>query len=206
MIAQLRAFAGLAAGIIAVLAFLPYCVSILKGRTKPSWVSWSIWTVVGFTTLVTYRSVGATSTLWLAGAYVLNPVLVAILAIKYGTRGAGRLDWVCLGGTLLCLLVWAFARAASAALFFNIAIDALGALPTLRKAYDAPETEDSLAWSLAFAASAINLGAVDTWALRISAYPLYSLACMGLIAGTLFWRGRRRRALASSANPVQVTL
>ena len=61
-------------------------------------------------------------------------------------------------------------------------MDFAGAVPTIRKAYLAPHTEDRLAWALFIAGNAFNLLAVDRWQFAIAIYPLYMFLASGTIA------------------------
>lgn len=182
---DLHATAGLVAGIVALLAFVPYIASIIRGVTRPSLTSWFIWTLVGVMIVASYRASGATHTLWVAGSYVLGPLIVTLLSLRYGERGTTTLDWVCLTISVGSLIPWWLLRSAPSALALNILADVLGAVPTIRKSWMAPESEDRLAWLIAFLANCINLLAVAEWTPRIYAYPLYAFATTGVVAGIL---------------------
>ncbi len=186
MTSQMQGWIGVVAGCVAMLALVPYVISILRGITRPSRASNVIWTIVGLMLAATYRESGATHTFWVAAVYVINPLVVTLLSIKYGVKGATWLDWICLAGSGLSLLPWLVLRSAPIALYINIFVDALGALPTVRKAFLTPLSEDRLAWLIAFLANSINLLAIDRWEPQISLYPLYAFAITGLIAGLLY--------------------
>ena len=51
----------MAAGILYVVAFLPYVVSILHGKTKPSRMTWMIWSLLNVITLSSYFRCGVFS-------------------------------------------------------------------------------------------------------------------------------------------------
>lgn len=187
---DMQATAGVIAGIVALLALVPYAVSIVRGKTKPNRASWFIWTFVGLMIVGSYHASGATHTMWVAGAYVAVPLTVALLSIRYGTSGAHSFDWLCLGLSLASIVPWWFFRSAPTALYINIFVDCLGALPTVRKALLDPQSEDRLAWLIAFLANCINLLAIHSWTPEISAYPMYAFAITGLIASILYLRQR----------------
>lgn len=184
---------GVVAGIVALLAMAPYVVSILRGTTRPSRTSWLIWAVVALVLLASYRRSGATDTIWLAAAYFVIPVTVLGFSFKYGIVSASALDWWCLLGAAVGVGAWLLFRSAPAALFICIAVDGIGAVPTLRKAYEEPLSEDLRGWAIAFAASVLNLLVVADWSLQISLYPVYSFALTGAISAILYIR---RRVLA----------
>ncbi|HWQ59591.1 MAG TPA: hypothetical protein VN420_00370 [Candidatus Fimivivens sp.] len=58
-------------------------------------------------------------------------------------------------------------------IYINIFIDGMGALPTLRKSFHEPESEDKLTRSLSSAGNTLNLFAVEHWSLATGSYPVY---------------------------------
>ncbi len=165
--------AGEISGIIAVIAFVPYILSILKGETRPNRASWLIWAVLGILILASYHSSGATTTIWIPVVYATIPTAVFLLSFRYGTGGLNYLDTVCLCGAALGLLLWKITDSPEIALYMNIAVDALGFLPTLKKAYLQPASENKPAWIIGTSATIINLLAINSWQVSIALYPIY---------------------------------
>ena len=181
-----HAVAGLTASVVAMVAMIPYIASMLRGETRPSIISWWIWTVAGTMLAASYLASGAGPTWWMAAAYVVNPLVIAVLALSYGEHKADPIDWICLAGALSSLIPWFFFDSPHAALYINIFVDLLGALPTLRKSIVDPASENRMGWLLAFCANVINLLAIDRWQPEIFVYPVYAFVITGLIWGTLF--------------------
>ncbi len=181
---------GVMAGVVALSALIPYARSILAGHTKPNRASWCIWSLVGIVLAASYKASGADATFWIAVAYAVNPLTVALLSIRYGVGGASRLDLICLAVCLLILLLWWRLRSAPVALFLTLCVDALGALPTLRKAWQDPRSEDQLAWGIACAAAFLNLFAIDSPKPQVWLYPVYAFLVTALIYALLL---RQRR-------------
>ncbi len=176
------AAAGAAAGLLSLLAFLPYFVSTLRGRTRPNRATWWIWSVTGAVLLASYWFSGADTTIWVPVAYFVASFATALLSIRHGEGGATRLDRGCLMGAGAGLILWWLLDTPVAALVTTLGVDFAGALPTIRKAWEAPWTEDRLAWGLFVAANAINLVAVDRFEFAIVIYPLYFFLASGTIA------------------------
>lgn len=175
---------GKIAGIIAVLAFIPYIWSVLKGRTRPSRASWLIWAVLGSSILASYHSSGATDTIWIPVIYAIMPIIIFLLSIKYGIGGYTRLDIICLLGAVVGLIAWKLTDSPQTALYLNILVDGLGFIPTFKKAYLQPESESRLAWIIGASATLLNLLAINTWKLDIALYPIY-LAVFNTIVAIL---------------------
>jgi len=64
--------AGIAGGIVALAAFVPYIRAIIKGTTTPNRATWLIWTIIGCITAASYAAGGADQTIWVAVSYALG--------------------------------------------------------------------------------------------------------------------------------------
>ena len=173
---------GIIAGIISIIAYLLYNLSILRHQTKPNKATWIILTLVGLLILISYYLEGARETIWVPIAYVVGPLIIAVLAIKWGEKGWSRLDKICLAGSGISILFWFFTNSALLTLLINILIDFLALLPTIKKSYNRPETEDRVAWLLETIASVINILAIKTWIFSIYIYPIYLIVVNGVIS------------------------
>lgn len=168
--------AGWISGVVALAAFVPYVRGILRGQTRPNIASWWIWTTVGACLCASYLSVGSRTSIWTPIGYVIGPLLIAILSLRYGQKGRTWLDSFCLLSATASLILWWWSGSAQLALGMNILVDACGALPTIRKTYQDPESEDRTAWLLFLLAGVLNLIAVTPWTLVTAAYPVYLVA------------------------------
>jgi len=183
---------GEVAGVIALAAFVPYIWSILKHRTRPNRASWVIWAVLGVLLLASYHSSGATTTIWIPVTYAIMPTVVFILSLKYGVGGYNYLDAVCLTGAALGLLLWKITNTPEVALYLNIFVDALGFLPTFKKAYLQPASESRPAWVIGASATTINLLAINSWQWSIALYPIYLAVFNSAVAVMLLGLNRER--------------
>lgn len=184
-------FFGIAAGLVAFLAFVPYVISIFHGKTKPERATWFIWLIVGIVILVSYISSGAKDTIWVALSYVVAPLVVVILSIKYGVGGWTRLDKICLSLVACSLLLWSVFKSSEMALYLNIGIDFLGAVPTVFKTYKDPRSESQLAWGVSLISSVLNIFAIDQLNFSVVVYPIYMFCLMV----TMFVLVNRRKTL-----------
>jgi hypothetical protein len=176
-------------------------MEILQGKTRPNRATWWIWTVVGAMLCASYYASGARHTIWVPVSYVLGPLVTALLSLKYGEGGSSRFDRACLGGSLLSLLAWWLARSPLLTLLANMVIDLLGALPTIRKAYAAPESESLGSWSLFLLADALNLCALGSWSVATALYPSY-LFILALLLVLLMLRPMLPRVPANAGRPI----
>lgn len=166
---------GLLAGCIGFLAFVPYTISTLKRKTRPNKATWIIWAVLGLIIAASYYVSGARDTAWTPIAYAIGMIIVASLSLRYGEDGWTQLDKFCIGGAALGLALWGITDNAMIALYLTIIIDAMGGIPTLKKAYERPESEDMLTWAMFFIANVVNMFAINSWSVQILSYPVYVL-------------------------------
>lgn len=204
-----QAVIGITAGFLSLLGFVPYLVTISQGKTRPNRATWWIWAIVGLILTTSYYFSGADNTIWVPVCSAIGHLIVAILALKYGEGGWNRFDRACMLGAGISLFLWWRFSSPLIALSINIMIDFLGALPTIRKSYYKPETEDLLTWMLFSAAHILNLFALKHWSFALSAYPLYLfgvtttivafLLCAKVPVQVISYKQQRRRRICKQS-------
>ncbi len=147
---------------------------------------------MGIIIAFSYRAAGAESTMWVPITYAIGPFCTALLSFKFGEDSWAKLDTICLLGVAIGLILWVMYRSPPLTLGINIGIDLLGALPTIRKSFREPDSEDLFSWLLFWLANTINMLAIDRWELQIVVYPIYMVVVTTAICWCL-WRGRWRR-------------
>jgi hypothetical protein len=192
VVMSFQSWAGILAGVLSLLGFIPYVTTTLAGKNKPNRASWLIWGVLSVILLTSYKSAGATHALWLSGANVLGMGLVVGLSFKYGEGGFTPLDVSCLIAAFIGMLCWGYFHSPLPALYTSVAVDAIGAIPTVKKAYLNPAHENYPTWLLFWAANTLNLFALDDWRLALSLYPIYLFLISGIMAVVLTLRRRRQ--------------
>jgi hypothetical protein len=191
---NLHAAAGIAAGALSFLAFVPYALATLRGRTRPNRATWIIWTAVGVSLLASYAAAGARETVWVAAANLAAFLFVLALSFKYGVGGWTPFDSGCLIAAAFGGALWWWFDSPLPTLFSGLFVDLVGALPTIKKAWEDPDSEDLLAWVLFAVANAVNLLALRTWSVVLASYPAYMVFITLLLVGILVLRrGATRR-------------
>lgn len=164
---------GLLAGVVCLLGFVPYIYDTIRGRTRPDKATWIIWTVLGVIIAASYYSSGARDSFWVTAAYPAGMLIVVALSFKYGKEGWSALDKACLLGAGAGLALWAATRDPALALYLTTSVDAIGGIPTIKKAYDEPQSESAWGWGLFLIANTLNLLAISEWTLAMAFYPVY---------------------------------
>ncbi len=121
----------IASSILTVGSVLPYIMDIIRGKTKPRVVSWFTWTLltgVAFAAAFADKEYPTAILLFFAS---LATLLVVILGWKHGDRKFERLDLLCQLGVVLGLVLWFIFDSPWVAVLAVVAIDLVGAIPTL---------------------------------------------------------------------------
>ncbi len=172
---------GQIATLITGLAYFPYIFSILKHKTKPDRTTWSVLFLIGIITFFAYQEVGAIETLGVALANVIGPFVIFLLSIKYGEGWKNISDFKYLAFSLIAVILWRVYDSALIGLIFNLVADLIAFIPTIKKSFFRPWTEDFLTWGLFVFGGVVNLFAIESWSFEIVIYPAYILLAEGSV-------------------------
>ena len=181
------------AGFVSFLAYSLYIISILRKKTRPSRSTWWILTLVGSIIFWSSYALGATESFWIQSAYIIGPLIIALLSIKYGDgKKFSHLDKICFTGAIISCILWIAFNSPLIGLIGSIIVDFFGLLPTIKKAFLRPEKENPSAWLLETTASILNAYAITSWFSldhKDWIYALYLLIINGGLT-LLLWRKR----------------
>lgn len=166
---------GIVSPIVCALGYIPYIVAINRNKIKPHPFSWFLWAILGLVTLITYVGVGAKETIPLALLNFLGPIFIFFFTIKYWKGKFPRFDYFCLIFSFIAIIVYIFFHEAAIALTINLIGDLLAALPTIRKTYKDPTSENLWTWLLFALGSLISIFAIRNFTYGIILFPLYLL-------------------------------
>lgn len=184
---------GVIAGLISLIAYVPYISAIVRKRTVPSRTTWWILFSVGMVMFLSYRESGASTTIFFIVGDIAGSFLVAFLSVFYGKDGMRILDVFCFSGAFLSLGLWILFQEYSVIVFFaSLSVEIIAMIPTILKTYRNSHEEDATAWTLTFVAAVCNIYAIDTWRFVIVFYPFYEFAINGLIVSLIAFRRKRR--------------
>ena len=184
----MHAIFAVAGAIINFVACLNYVRAILKGEATPNRVTWFLWAIVpliagsaqlragvGFSTLVVL-SVGAGPAC----------VVLASFATRTGSWRLGPFDYLCGACALAALALWATTGDPVTAIVLSILGDAAAALPTLRKAWLAPATENRPAYLITFAGMILGILSIREPTFAAYAFNAYLVAASGTLVLVLY--------------------
>ena len=188
-------YIGMAAALVGLVALVPYIQSIFASNTEPSPISWLLWTASAGILAASYYAMGAGATIWLSLVYVVNPLIIFVLSLKYGRMRLDWLDWSCVAGLTVSMVIWLRYDSPGSAMAICLVLDALGAAPTIKKIWHEPGTENKPGWVLITIAAIMNLVAIDALSFEIIVYPVYAFLMTSLITLLLFRKQAKARIL-----------
>lgn len=144
---------------------ISYLIDTIKGKVKPNKVSWLLWGLVPMIAFAAQLKQGVGLTSLMTFAVGFSPILIfcASFLNKKAEWKLTSFDITCGILSVLGILLWLVSRVGNLAIVFSILADLLAGIPTTVKAFKAPETENSLAFSLAGLAAVITLLTIKQW-------------------------------------------
>jgi len=181
-------FLGAAIGLSGTLL---YARDTFRGDTHPNRVTWLLWTIsplLAFSAEVR-QGVGLQSVMTFVIGFGPLIVLIASFANPYGMWKIGPFDIACGLVSVAGLILWLVTSNNTVALGAFMAADAFAGLPTIVKAYKAPQTESVNTYLTTFINAAITLATVTVWTSAEIAFPIqiliFNTVLIVLIAGKL---------------------
>lgn len=163
------------AGLIAVLATLPYIFDTVKNKTHPNIITWFTWTLLNGITALAAFSGGATQTAIFATGGALCTGAVTVAGLKHGIKKYNSFDITCQILAIIGVILWRISNNPSVAISFNIAADMIGVLPTYRHAWQLPHQETWQTFFYGVISSLIGILSVEKFNYLSVAYPAYLL-------------------------------
>ncbi len=156
---------------------LSYLIDTIKGRIKPNRITWFLWALaplIAFTAEIK-QGVGLQSLMTFAVGF--NPLLI-FLASFVNKKAEWKLrpfDFFCGGLSVIGLLLWYITKIGNIAILFSIFADGTAALPTIKKSYQMPETENYKGFFCAAINASITILTIKIWNFAHYGFPLYIL-------------------------------
>lgn len=191
------------AGVLAVLAVIPYLLDIIHRRTKPNVVSWLTWTLLlSVGTAGAYAGHEVRSALLTTGD-LIGTGATLVLGLRYGIARLSWFDGLCQLGALLGLVLWLVLDSPAVAIVAVVIIDCIGLLPTLKHSWESPSEETWQTFALLIIASALTIVSLSGFNVVNLSYPLYLLfANVAVVIAVVYRRKRLGISLSRSGNSI----
>lgn len=175
----------IAGAAIVLFCTLPYIADVVKKKTKPNIITWIVWSaLIGIGAAALYASNEFNAALLLTGDFIAT-FAVVIVGLKYGTAKLDRLDFICLIGAIVGLILWLVFNSPLIAIAATIIIDFIGTIPTIRHSYHHPEEETWITFALGVLATIFTLLSLVDYSVSAWVYPAYLLFSNGLLLVTV---------------------
>lgn len=169
----MKDFAAIAAFVISLVANIPYIVETIKGEVKPERISWLLWTILGF--VYFFSTIYDTGAMLFTLGEVIAPILIFILALKYGVGGKSKFDLVSLAVALVALALLLTTSNVFLSLCLALFIDAIGIMLTIRKLHVDRASESKAFWGLCAVAAVFAVFSLHEYSATALMFPIYVL-------------------------------
>ncbi|MCX6763224.1 MAG: hypothetical protein NTZ97_00605 [Candidatus Moranbacteria bacterium] len=170
---------GYISGLLVIASIVPYLFRIWQKKITPNITSWSLWTLIGFALLLTYKSSGAKANIWPAVFGFINPLLVTIVAIiRQGELlKMDKTEKYCLAIGLISLFMWYYLREnknlVQYALYAAILADLCAAIPTIKLVWKKPWDDRPFMWSCYSLGYGLGMFAITEYTFANYSLPAY---------------------------------
>ena len=166
---------------------ISYIIDTFKGKTKPNRVTFLLWAIaplIAFFSEIS-QGVGLQSLLpFIVGFFPLL-IFLASFVNKKAEWKITNFDITCGVLSLLGLFLWFVTKIGNIAIIFSIMADGLAALPTLKKSYYYPETENAWIYITGAIYAGITLLTIKTWNFPHYGFTIYLLLANIIIASLI---------------------
>jgi hypothetical protein len=168
----LRAILGALSVFMLVCSRGGYFYGILKGRTRPHGFSWFIWGTISGIGFAAQVAEGAGPGSWARGFGSVTCFLLAWLGYKHGERNIKRIDWATLFVAFASIPLWMATETPFWSVLIVCAIDTIGYIPTVRKAWHKPQEEFAVSYLFSCLAALFSFFAIREYTPSTWLYPV----------------------------------
>ncbi len=185
--------------IAACLAFvgnISYLRDVVRRRVEPHPYTWFVWSIVSMTTffggLAKGAGIGALPT-GVAEGFTVIIFLLSLRGLFNGTAGRIRtIDNYFLAACLLGLIPWAVTKDPTVSVVIVVLVDLVAFVPTLRKTWAAPRSEQPLLYEMNVARHALTLFSLQTYNIATTIHSV-AMICTNTVMTAFIARGARKR-------------
>lgn len=158
--------------LLTFVGYVPYIQSILKKKITPHLYSWCIWTLDGLIIFALQITHGAGAGALVALSATLLSITVVILTIRNKHRqDITNADKFYAITALIALGLWIFAKQPLLSAILIIMVDVLGFLPTVRKSWNKPFSENPWFYAINVIRFAFTYASLKEYSLITTLYP-----------------------------------
>jgi hypothetical protein len=181
------------AAFASLLAALIYIRSMFTSATNPNRVTWLMWSIAPLIAAAAAISNGvgwAVLPVFMSG---FSPLLIftASFLTKKAYWKLSSFDYLCGALSATALVLWFITADPNVAIVFAMVSDGFAAIPTIKKAWNHPETESAWPFIVGVFSPATSFVAAVTWTFSELAFPTYLIIINILLVLSVFNRKLR---------------
>lgn len=158
---------------IGLIGYAFYARGILKGKVKPHAFSWLVWALLTGVAFFAQLADGGGPGAWVTGMSALLSFIFAAVGLGASSRTyITKSDWSFFIAAIVAIPIWYFTGNPLWSVIIITVIDAIAYVPTFRKAYFHPDTEDVTQYFLAGTKYLVGILALSAFSITTVLYPL----------------------------------
>lgn len=179
------------AALLAIAGNVPYLIDVWRGKVQPHAYSWFVWSIVSgvvfFGQVAKGAGVGAIPT---AAAEIFT-LIIFLLSLRYGFKERTRSEMTFLSIALLGLIPWILTKDPTLSVVIMVGIDIVAFIPTLRKTWRHPDSENPLLYGSNVVRHVLALFSLEAYNIATMAHSIGMITVNSLMTGFIY-RQRRR--------------
>ena len=191
----MQAFIAISAGLLSLIATLPYIVDIVRGKVLLARSTRLMYVLLLFFALLQQKDLESGWIIVLTISELAIAVIIFFFSFKYGVGGIDNIDKACYLLLFLNLVIWQSTSNALVGLHLSIIADAVATFPLIHKTYKNPNSETITFYAIGSAAAFLIIFAETNLSYSTIIFPLY-IAGINLLVVLLI---RRKRSNANIA-------
>lgn len=176
---------------------IPYVWSVVKGETRPHPYTWFVGSIVSATVFFGMFVKGAGIAALPVAASEIFTLIIFLLSLKYGFKGATRNDSILLVIALSGLVPWVITKDPTISVVIAVLIDVISFIPTIRKTWHIPRSEHPLLYASNVLRHVLILYSLGAYNVATMLHSVAMICINAAMVSIIFWR--RRKSLSKSS-------
>ena len=160
------------AALLALLAYIPYLRGVISKKVQPHPYTWFLFLIVTGITLAGQLTNGAGVGALPTIVSEILTVCIFLFALQFGFKNIRKVDNYYLAIALAGLIPWAITRDPTISVIIAVCIDLIAFAPTIRKAWDSPNTELPLLYGANSIKHIFGLMALQSYNVATTLHPI----------------------------------
>jgi len=161
--------------VIAFIGSISYFIDTIKGNVKPNRVSFFMWSLAPMVAFFAQlkEGVGIQSLQTLTMGLIPIFIFIASFFNKKSEWKLTKFDLICGALSFIGFILYLITQVGIIAIFFSIMADGLASLPTIKKSFWYPETENGYPYLASAISAGLTLLTLKSWDFTNSAFSIY---------------------------------